>query len=120
MSYVFSHDSPIYLQIIDIFRDLILRGDLKPGDQLPPVREVAQQYGVNPNTVQKAFSEMDRMELTRSERTSGRYVIASSRLIDELRQERSRETVSQFIQQMKALGIACRATLEMIERGWNE
>lgn len=120
MGYEFSHDIPIYLQIIDIFRDQILRGELKPGDQLPPVREVAFSYGVNPNTVQKAFSEMDRMELTRSERTAGRFVSASDELVRSLRRERSKVAVTEFIEQMSSLGIDLDTTLEMIEKGWEK
>jgi len=59
VSYKFLHDVPIYLQIIDIFQGKILRGELSRGDQLPSVRDVAMEYGVNPNTVQRAFAEMD-------------------------------------------------------------
>jgi len=120
VSYQFSHEIPIYLQIMDIFRDRILSGQLSRGDQLPSVREVAMEYGVNPNTVQKAFFEMDRSELTQSERTAGRFVIASDELIDTLRQEQSQVALRDFIQRMKGLGITCEKTLALIEKGWKD
>lgn len=121
MSYKFLHDIPIYMQIIDIFRGKILRGELMRGDQMPSVRDVAMEYGVNPNTVQRAFSEMDRLELTRSERTTGRFVIASDQLIRECRKEESKNTVKEFIAKMKALGVKREEIIEiieMIEKGW--
>ncbi len=121
VSYKFLHDVPIYLQMIDIFRGKILRGELARGDQLPSVRDVAMEYGVNPNTVQRAFSEMDRLELTRSERTTGRFVIASDQLIRDCRKEESKNTIKDFIAKMKALGIKREEIIEiieMIEKGW--
>lgn len=120
MSYQFSHDVPIYLQIMEIFRDQILSGQLVRGDQLPSVREVAMNYGVNPNTVQKAFLEMDRMELTRSERTSGRFVVASDVLLKKLRTEESHTAIEVFIQRMKTLGIECAEIIEIIKERWND
>ncbi len=90
------------------------------GDQMPAVREVAMTYGVNPNTVQRAFAEMDRLELTRSERTSGRFVVASDELIQSLRKEQSRESLQDFIQRQKALGISREDTIHMIEEGWRD
>lgn len=123
MSFKFLHDIPIYLQMIDIYRGKILRGELTHGDQLPSVRDVAMEYGVNPNTVQRAFSEMDRLELTRSERTTGRFVIASDQLIQDCRKEESKNAVKEFIAKMKALGIMREEVtdiIEMIEKGWRD
>ena len=119
MSYAFSTDVPIYLQIIDIFQGDILSGRLTRGDQLPSVREVAMEYGVNPNTVQKAFYEMDRMELTKSERTSGRFVTATDHLIKSLRTEKSKEALQEFLLKMKSLGIERADALELVEEGWD-
>ncbi|HHU07264.1 MAG TPA: GntR family transcriptional regulator [Clostridiaceae bacterium] len=120
MSYEFSHEVPIYLQIMDIYRSEILAGRLIRGDQMPPVREVALAYGVNPNTVQKAFLEMDRLELTRSERTSGRFVVATDELIESLRLEQSDKKVQDFILDMKALRISRQETLDMVKKGWKD
>lgn len=77
-------------------------------------------YGVNPNTVQKAFLEMDRMELTRSERTSGRFVVASDVLLKKLRTEESHTAIEVFIQRMKTLGIECAEIIEIIKERWND
>lgn len=118
MAQQFSPDIPIYLQIMEIYCDRILRGELARGDQLPSVRDVALTYRVNPNTVQKAFVEMDRMELTKSERTSGRFVIATDHLIRELRHERAKSSLDEFILRMQSLGIGLEEVTEMLEKGW--
>lgn len=120
MSFEFSNETPIYLQLLAVFRDQILRGELVNGDKLPSVREIALEYGVNPNTVQKAFAEMDRMELTRSERTSGRFVIASEELIAALRREQAQTDAKDFLERMRALGLRLEETKELIERLWKE
>ena len=65
---------PIYLQVMEAIRKDILAGRLKPGDKVPSVRELASQLGVNPNTIQKALSELEREGLLESARTSGRFV----------------------------------------------
>lgn len=120
MSFEFSNETPIYLQLLAVFRDQILRGELVNGDKLPSVREIALEYGVNPNTVQKAFAEMDRMELTRSERTSGRFVIASEELIAALRREQAQTDTKDFLERMRALGLRLEETKELMERLWKE
>ena len=118
VNHAFSYDVPIYLQIMEIFIGQILRGERARGDQMPAVREVAMIYGVNHNTVQRAFAEMDRLELTRSERTSGRFVVASDEMIRALRAEQSKEAIREFIGRQKALGMSCDETIDMIRKGW--
>ncbi|MBQ2369863.1 MAG: GntR family transcriptional regulator, partial [Peptococcaceae bacterium] len=55
----FQSNIPIYLQIMDDIKQQIVSGKLKPGDKLASVRDLAMQYGVNPNTMQKALSELE-------------------------------------------------------------
>ena len=50
---------PIYTQIVDNFRSQIAAGILQPGDKLPSVRELAQQLSINPNTIQRAYRELE-------------------------------------------------------------
>ena len=57
----FNNRDPIYLQVIDNFRNRLVSGELSLGEELPSRREIARQLGINPNTVQRAFSEMETM-----------------------------------------------------------
>ena len=72
MAWKFNNESPIYLQIVDAIKMQIAQGILKPGDQVPAVRELAVTAGVNPNTMQKALSELEREGVLYSQRTAGR------------------------------------------------
>jgi DNA-binding transcriptional regulator YhcF (GntR family) len=119
MSYPFNNEQPIYLQLIDIFKQKFVRAELIEGDQLPSVRDVALLYGVNPNTVQKAFSELDREGLTRSERTSGRFVIVTKERRKEMQEDMAKVYVEDFLDKMDALGIQKEEIYQMI-RGEND
>ena len=68
MAWKFNNESPIYLQIVDAIKMQIAQGTLKPGDQVPAVRELALTAGVNPNTMQKALSELEREGVLYSQR----------------------------------------------------
>lgn len=74
MPWKFNSETPIYLQIMDVIKLRIARGELKPGDKVPSVRELAIEAGVNPNTAQKALSELERDGVLKSERALGRFV----------------------------------------------
>ena len=77
----YDENVPIYLQIMDRMKRRILTGDWQPGDRIPAVRDLAMAYGVNPNTMQRALSELEREGLLFSERTTGRFITRNSELI---------------------------------------
>ena len=74
MSWNLDSSRPIYAQIIEKVSLDIVSGKYQPGDKLPSVRDLAAQAGVNPNTMQKALSELERENLVHSARTSGRFI----------------------------------------------
>ena len=78
---------PIYEQLYSGIARLISTGELKPEGKLPAVREVAKQFGVNPNTVQKAYSQLEQAGLIHSVPAKGSYVSASDNAADALRNE---------------------------------
>ena len=78
---------PIYLQIIERVQMDIVTGHYQPGDKLPSVRDLAQEAAVNPNTMQKALSELERSGLIYSQRTSGRFITEDKELIHQMKQE---------------------------------
>ncbi len=97
-------DRPIFIQIIEKIQMDIISGVYKPGDKLPSVRELAAEASVNPNTMQKALSELERTGLVYSQRTSGRFITEDKKMIDELKSELAKEIISQFLENMKKLG----------------
>ena len=116
----FDSNVPIYLQISDYFRKHIASGKLKPGEQVPPVRQVAMELEVNPNTVQRAFSKLEEEGVMESRRTAGRYVTDNSELIHFLRRELAKEKIRNFVHEMKDLGLSTRQVEEILEMIWEE
>ena len=96
---------PIYLQIIERVQMDIITGRYQPGDKLPSVRDLAQEAAVNPNTMQKALSELERSGLIYSQRTSGRFITEDKELIHQMKKELAAAEVSAFVAHMKKLGI---------------
>ncbi len=82
----------------------IVTGVYGPGSRLPSVRELAFEASVNPNTMQKALSELENGGLVYSERTSGRFVTDDQNRIEEAKKELARESVEAFFDAMEKLG----------------
>lgn len=95
---------PIYLQIIERFQEAVARGVLKPGNQIPAQRDLAQRIGVNPNTVQRAYREMESMGLVETARGTGTFVTLDPGRVRQLREELARAAVTEFIRRLQDLG----------------
>ena len=106
MEKLLDRNIPIYVQIMDAVKHSIVSGELKPGDRIPSVREMAATFGVNPNTVQRALLDLEREGLLETERAQGRYVAADQAAIEELRHAMAREAAESLAQEMKALGFS--------------
>lgn len=104
MDKTLNENLPIYMQIMDRIRAAIVSGELQPGQKIAPVRELAEEFGVNPNTMQRALAELEREHLLNSERTSGRFVTKDTRVIEEVRKEAAEKIVRDFLRQMHELG----------------
>ena len=101
-----SENMPIYVQIMNSVKEAIAAGELAPTSRVPSVRELARDFEVNPNTMQRALNELEREGLLVSERTSGRFVTADKNLIDELKNEMAAKTADDFRKEMAALGFS--------------
>lgn len=107
-------DRPIFIQIIEKIQMDIISGVYHPGDKLPSVRELAAEASVNPNTMQKALSELERTGLVYSQRTSGRFITEDSKMIDELKSRLAKEIISQFLENMQKLGFHSEDTISLM------
>ena len=115
MSWNLSSDRPIFQQIIEHMELEIVQGVYKPGQKLPSVRELAMQATVNPNTMQRALSEMERMGLMHSERTSGRFITEDVGMIKELKKELAGSEITRFLEQMRRLGYSGEELLDILK-----
>ena len=94
----------MYLQVIDIIKKKIISGDYQPGDQLESVRYLAGEFEINPNTIQRALSELENQGLLFSQRTRGRYVTEDTNLIKEERFKMSQVLIEESIKALYDLG----------------
>lgn len=115
----FNGDRPIYIQLYEEFYRLIATGEWEAGEKVGSVRQLALDYGVNPNTVQKALQELDRAELTKSDRTRGRFVTEEEILIEKIRANSFLEACDQLIQMAQDLKMKPEIVFQLIEKRWN-
>lgn len=109
-------DRPIFLQILERIRIDIISGKYAPGEKLPSVRELAAQAAVNPNTMQRAFAELERTGLVYSKRTSGRFITEDQQLIHTVRTGIATEKIMQFLESMHQLGYDKGQTLSLMQQ----
>lgn len=120
MPWELNNDRPIYLQLMEKIQQDIISGTFKPGDKLPSVRDLAMEASVNPNTMQKALSELERSGLVYSQRTSGRFITEDESLIRQLKSQLATEHIRDFFEKMKQLGFPYEETLTLIEQTMKE
>ncbi len=104
MKWHFNSDMPIYTQLISQIKFAIVSGELPPGERMSTVRDLASEAGVNPNTMQRAFQELERERLVFSQRSSGRFVTEDVSIIEKAKMALAQEHISKFISSMERLG----------------
>lgn len=118
MTWNLNSDRPIYSQLIDKLKMDIISGVYKPGDKIPSVRELAADASVNPNTMQKALTELERNGLVYSQRTSGRFITEDQNMIKEVKNQLAIEQITEFFEKMKQLGYKKEETIQLIENAF--
>lgn len=116
----FDNDRPIYLQILEDFKQKISAGKRKAGEKIDSVRNLAKIYKVNPNTVQRSLAELEREGLCKSQRTSGRFVTDDLELINSLSKTALDLICDDFITNAKKLKISKKDALDKIEDRWED
>lgn len=120
MAWDLDNDRPIYLQIMERISRDIISGTYHAGDKLPSVRDLAIEAAVNPNTMQKALSELERQGLVYSQRTSGRFITEDIKMLNKLKADMAEEHIRDFLEKMKHLGFPKEEFLALIEQTMKE
>ena len=115
MAWGFSGDKPIYAQLVDKLQQRIVTGEYPPGSRVASVRELAEEAGGNPNTMQRALSELEAHGLVYTRRTAGRFVTEDAERIAALRAELARQRLTRFLTEMEALGFTRREIAALME-----
>ncbi len=103
MGISFDESVPIYTQIMKSVLWDVATGALLPGDKLLSVRDFAKQAKTNPNTVQRAYAELERMGVVETQRGQGTFVSASPEIAREVRSEMTAAAVESFVEEMRRL-----------------
>lgn len=104
MGWTMNKNRPIYLQLMEELQNRIASGYYPPGGKVETVRELAADAAVNPNTMQRALSELEREGLLRAERTNGRFVTDDRARIASVRWELAQEKVNVLVRDLEKLG----------------
>ncbi len=115
MSWHFTSEAPIYIQIMDEIKLRIAQGRLKAGDKVPSVRELAILAGVNPNTMQKALSELERDGVLYSQRTSGRFVAETDNKVADVKKDIGIKYIKKYVDEMRLLGYGDEELVEVLK-----
>ncbi len=116
MAWNLDSDRPIFAQLAERIQIQIVSGDYPPGGKLPSVRELAAVAAVNPNTVQKAFAELERSGLIITQRTNGRQVTEDAELIRSVKSLLAKGHVEAFFSKMKELGYSEEEVIALCEK----
>jgi DNA-binding transcriptional regulator YhcF (GntR family) len=110
---IFTGRSPLYLQLAEMFRIQVASGSWMIGNRIGSVRELASEYQVNPNTIQRALAELEREKLLITERTSGRHITDDREIIRKLRRDLADQALVEFTERMHKIGFIQNEVLKM-------
>lgn len=110
----FNNNLPIYIQIMDYMKKLIVTGELKEGDRLPSVRELSGELKVNPNTIQRSYQELEREGLVFTQRGMGTFVSEDIEMVKKLKNTMALSIVQEFIIEMKSIGFDKDGIIDLI------
>ncbi len=112
----FKDDLPIYIQIMDLIKIQIVNGEYKSGDKLLSVRDLASNLKVNPNTIQRAYQELELEEIVETKRGMGTFVKDDANLFSELKNDIAKNIISKFIIDIKPLGLSRDEIMNIVEK----
>ena len=107
---------PIWLQVATRIKQQIVTGRLPPGAKLPGGRDLALQYGINPNTAARIYQELEREGVCQTQRGLGTFVTDSGETVQRLREEMARGAVSRFLADLKGIGMNREDAIELIRK----
>ena len=114
MEWSFQDGLPIWQQLYEILRREIAIGGYAPGSKMPTVRELAAQAGVNPNTMQRALSQLESDNLVITNRTAGRTVTEDTEILEKVRRTLAQHQVQTYLQQMALLGYTSQEAAQLL------
>ena len=116
----FKDNLPIYLQISNLIKKKVAAGELREGDKLTSVRELSTELKTNPNTVQRAYAELEREDLVYTKRGMGTFVTEDKETLVGLKKTMAEDIVRTFISNMNAIGFKKEEIRDIIDKKMEE
>ena len=111
---------PIYEQLVENIRACVLSGDLAPGEQLPSVRALAGELAINPNTIQRAYNELERVGVTVSVPGRGSFISEDITSLVDSRRRTSLEALDERMREAKNSGVAKAEVIDLADKIWED
>ncbi len=111
---------PIYLQVITYFKQQIATGHLKAGDEIPSRRELGIMLNINPNTVQKAYKEMEDQHLIVTERNFPSKITRDEEVLHQVRNDLIKEATTTYIEAMKKISIPIEEIVTVVKEVYEQ
>ena len=120
MSYCFENDRPIYIQLLEKLQVLIISGNIKIGERLPSVRDLADELKVNPNTIVRAYQELEREGITETRRGMGTFVVENDKnSILQMKKTIGKNFAEEFIKKMREAGVSDDEIMNLVKEALN-
>lgn len=114
MEWELRNDSPIWLQLVELLTRRIVSAHYPAGTRMPSVRDLAAEFGVNPNTMQRALSALEDGGLVEAQRSSGRFVTQDAERIAQRRNDLAQSELEAFLERMAQLGYGREDTVQLL------
>lgn len=109
---------PVYREIMFVIAGKVIAGELKAGERIPSIRNLALEFKVNPNTVQRALLELEREDIIYTDRTNGKYVTEDEAVLKALKHEMTQHFVDDIISEAQVMGFDKQEVIELIRKNW--
>ncbi len=120
MEWQFDSNMPIYTQLVDKIKLAIVSGEYTRGQRLAAVRDLASEAGVNPNTMQRAFQELERLGLVYTQRSNGRFVTEDEDVIETTKKALAEASIRSFLDSMQRIGYTREDIIRLLESSEKE
>ena len=120
MNVNFNSRDPVYLQVIRHFKEQIAKGVFEPGQEIPSRRELANKLKINPNTVQRAYKEMEEQQLIYTEGNMPSCITKDEEVLKSVRHELIHEAVEHFLISIKSINAPLPEVLQIVQQKYEE
>lgn len=116
----FNNRDPVYVQVIQHFKEKMAKGYYEPGQEIPSRRELANALKINPNTAQRAYKEMEEQGLIFTEGNLPSRITKDEQMLKRVREELIGEAVDQFVHSVQTINVALPEVLDLVKDAYEK